>query len=146
MTLFANPDEQPPECTISWPGEYDFNGIFIRGIGHKEGRQVSYVAEADGVRVLFCSSPLHSLSDAELEWVGDIDVLVLPVDDVKIVQHLLDVVDPRVFIPLVHKDDKAFQEVLKICGAVGKEAMDEFKSKGSLPAEGREVVILNAKK
>src|SRR3989339_304390 len=92
------------------------------------------------------SAPLLSLSDAELEWVGDIDVLVLPVDDVKIVQHLLDVVDPRVFIPLVHKDDKAFQEVLKICGAVGKEAMDEFKSKGSLPAEGREVVILNAKK
>jgi hypothetical protein len=48
-------------------------------------------------------------------------------------------------VPLATKDDKAFQEVLKICGAVGKEAVDEYKVK-SLPAEGREVVILKAGK
>jgi len=145
MTLFSNPDENPPERTISWPGEYDFNGIFIRGLGHKEGAQVSYIINADGVRCLFLSSPLHDLNDSELEIVGDIDVLVLPVDDVKIVQHLIDVVDPRVLIPLETKDGKMFQEVLKICGAVGKETVDEYKVKG-LPAEGREVVVLKAKK
>ncbi|MFH0851865.1 MAG: MBL fold metallo-hydrolase [Candidatus Peregrinibacteria bacterium] len=145
VTLFAHPDEEPPERTISWPGEYDFNGIYVRGLGHEEGRQVSYVINADGIRCLFLSSPLHSLSDTELEWIGDIDVLVLPIDDVKIVQHLIDVVDPRVLIPLATKEDKAFQEVLKICGAVGKEVIDEYKVKG-LPAEGREVVLLKGKK
>lgn len=145
VTLFSHPDENPPASTISWPGEYDFNGVFIRGLGHEEGRQVSYIVNADGMRCLFLSSPLHTLNDAELEIVGDIDVLVLPVDDVKIVQHLIDVVDPRVLIPLASKDDKAFQEVLKICGVVGKDAVDEYKVKG-LPAEGREVVVLKGKK
>ncbi|MFH1444004.1 MAG: MBL fold metallo-hydrolase [Candidatus Peregrinibacteria bacterium] len=145
MTIFSHPDENPPERTISWPGEYDFDGIFIRGLGHKEGGQVSYIINADDVRCLFLSSPLHDLNDEELEIVGDIDVLILPVDDVKIVQHLIDVVDPRVFIPLETKDGKMFQEVLKICGAVGKEVVDEYKVK-SLPAEGREVVLLKAKK
>lgn len=145
VTLFAHPDEQPPARTISWPGEYDFNGIYVRGLGHEEGRQVSYVISADDVTCLFMSSPLHTLNDAELEWIGDIDVMVLPIDDVKTVQHLLDVVDPRVFIPLAAKDDKAFQEVLKICASVGKEAVDEYKVRG-LPAEGREVVLLKGKK
>lgn len=145
VTLFSHPDEDPAARTISWPGEYDFNGIYVRGLGHEDGRQVSYVISADDVSCLFLSSPLHSLSDTELEWVGDIDVLILPIDDVKIVQHLLDVVDPRVLIPLATKEDKAFQEVLKICGAVGKEAVDEYKVKG-LPAEGREVVLLKGKK
>lgn len=145
VTLFAQPDEQPPERTISWPGEYDFNGIYVRGLGHEEGRQVSYGISADNVRCLFLSSPLHALSDVELEWIGDIDILVMPIDDVKITQNLLDVVDPRVFVPLANKDDKAFQEILKICGAVGKEAVDEYKAKG-LPAEGREVVLLRGKK
>lgn len=145
VTIFANPDENPPERTISWPGEYDFNGIFIRGIAHEDGRQVSYIINSEGVRCLFLSSPLHSLSDAELAVVGDIDVLILPTDDAKIVQHLIDVVDPRVLIPLAAKDDKVFQEVLKICGSVGKEEVDEFKIK-SLPSEGREVVLLKGKK
>lgn len=145
ISLFAHPDEAPPAGTISWPGEYDIEGIFIRGIGHEDGRQVSYVVDGEGIRYLFLSSPLHTLNDTELEWVGDIDVLILPIDDVKIVQHLIDVVDPRVLVPLATKDDKSFQEVLKICGAVGKEAVEEFKVK-SLPAEGREVVILSAGK
>ncbi len=145
VTLFAHPDEEPVERTISWPGEYDFNGIYVRGLGHEEGRQVSYIINADGVRCLFLSSPIHALSETEQEWIGDIDILVMPIDDVKITQSLLDVVDPRVFIPLANKDDKAFQEVLKICGVVGKEAVDEYKAKG-LPAEGREVVLLKGKK
>ena len=145
VTLFSHPDEAPAARTISWPGEYDFNGIYVRGLGHEEGRQVSYVVNADGVKCLFLSTPVHALSDTELEWVGDIDVLILPIDDVKVVQNLLDVVDPRVFIPLATKEDKAFQEVLKICGAVGKEAVDEYKVKG-LPAEGREVVLLKGRK
>lgn len=146
VSLFSHPDEVPPAGTISWPGEYDFNGISIRGLGHKEGSQVSYVIAAEGVRSAFLSSPLHALSEFEQELIGDIDILVLPVDDVKTVQQLLDVLDPRVFIPLHSKDDKAFQEILKICGAVGKEAVEEYKIKGSLPAEGREVVVLSSSK
>jgi L-ascorbate metabolism protein UlaG (beta-lactamase superfamily) len=146
VTILSHPEEQPSEGTISWPGEYDFSGIFVRGIGHDEGRQVSYVVDGEDVRLAFLSSPLHKLSDFELEQIGDIDVLCVPVDDVKMVQELIDAIDPRVLVPLPTKDERAFNEVLKVCGAQGKEAVTEHKIKGSLPAEGREVVVLKATK
>lgn len=146
MVLLSHPEEEPTDGVISWPGEYDFSGVLIRGLGHEDGRQVSFVVVADGTRFAFLSTPLHKLSDFELSQIGDIDVLVLPCDDAKLVQELIDAIDPRVLIPLATKDEKVFQEVLKACGAQGKEAVDEYKLKGSLPAEGREVVILKAVK
>lgn len=142
MTLLAHPEEEPQAGVISWPGEYDFSGIFIRGIGHEEGRQVSFIVDAEGVRFAFLSTPLHKLNDIELEQIGDIDVLCVPADDVKMAQELVDAVDPRVLIPLPTKDEKTYRELLKIFGAVGKEEVEEYKLKGSLPAEGREVVVL----
>lgn len=146
MAVLANPEEETTVGTISWPGEYDFNGVSVRGLGHEEGRQVSYVIVAEGVRTAFLSTPLHSLTDFELEQIGDIDVLAIPTDDPKKVQELVDAIDPRILIPLPTKDDKTFQEVLKACGALGKEEIDEYKLKGSLPAEGREIVLLKAGK
>lgn len=144
--LYSTPDEQPPEGTISWPGEYDLDGIAIRGIGHDEGRQVSFTTEIDGVRCAFVSSPLQEFTDHELELLGDVDVLAIPTDDAKLVQRIVDEVDPRVLIPLRTKDDKTFTEVLKACGATGKEEVDEWKMKGGLPTEGREVVLLKVRK
>ena len=84
------------------------------------------------------------MTDQELELFGDIDILFLPADNAKIAQNLIDQVDPRALIPLPTKDQETFEEILKICGAQGKESEEVFKVKGrtSLPAEGREVVIL----
>ncbi|MDD4628273.1 MAG: hypothetical protein PHE68_02655 [Candidatus Peribacteraceae bacterium] len=145
IVLLAHPEEVPTAGTISWPGEYDFSGVSVRGLGHEDGRQVSFVVVAEGIRYAFLSAPLHKFSDFELGLIGDIDVLALPCDDVKAVQELIDAIDPRVLIPLATKDEKVYQEVLKICGAQDKEAVDEYKVKG-LPAEGREIVILKAGK
>ncbi|MEI8229897.1 MAG: MBL fold metallo-hydrolase [Candidatus Peregrinibacteria bacterium] len=141
-TLLAHPEEEPVKGTISWPGEYDFSLVSVRGLGHEDGRQVSYVVVCEGIRYAFLSTPLHTLSDFELGLIGDIDILAIPADDLKTVQTLVDAIDPRVLIPLHTGDDKVFQDLLKAFGAVGKEAVDEYKVKSSLPAEGREVVIL----
>jgi len=146
MVLLPHPEEEPTSGVISWPGEYDFNGILVRGLGHEEGRQVSFVVASEGTRLAFLSAPLHKLSDFELEQIGDIDVLAIPCDDAKLVQELIDAIDPRVLIPLPTKDEKTFQEVIKVCGAAGKEAVEEYKLRSSLPAEGREVVLLKAVK
>ncbi len=146
ITLLSAPEEQPKAGTISWPGEYELGGITIRGIGHDEGRQVSYMVEAEGVRCAFLASPLHDWSDHQLELLGGIDILALPADDVKLVQKLVDEIDPRVLLPLPTRDGKLFEEVLRVCGAVGKEPLEEYKIKGALPAEGREVVLLKPKK
>lgn len=142
LNLLASPQEFPSREIISWPGEYDVNGITIRGIGRKDGSKVSYLSEIDGIRIVFPVSPLESWTDADLERLGDVHVLVLPAEDPKICQKMIDDIDPRVLILTPATDGSFHQEVLKACGAVGQEHVSEWKLKGTLPQEGREVVVL----
>lgn len=141
LCLLPSPEESPDRDRISWPGEYDVAGITIRGIGQAEGQKVSYVVGADDLRIAFPASPLEEWSDEDIEKIGDVQVLVLPADDVKKCQMLLDEIDPRVLLIVPAADGSLHPDVLKACGAVDKEHVKEFKLKGSLPAEGREVVV-----
>lgn len=140
IVLLGVPEEKDRPGCISWPGEYNQGGVSIRGIGHDDGKQVSYVVDADGTRVAFLSSPVKDWTEKQIESVGDIDVLVLPATDVKLTQKLVDEFDPRVLVLLPGKDSNALKSVEKVIGV--KERSAEYKIKGSLPAEGREVVVL----
>lgn len=146
ITLLGSPEQEVQDGVVSWPGEYDIGGIAVRGIGHDEGDRVSFVADNDKVRIAFVSSPLHDWSDHDLELLGNVDVLCIPADDSKLAQKMIDEVDPRILVPLPTKDEETFKEVLKAAGAQDKEAEKEYKLKGNLPAEGREVVILKPSK
>lgn len=146
ITLVGNPEEEVTTGVVSWPGEYDIKGVAIRGIGHDEGQRVSFVLDDDKVRIAFISTPLHDWSDNNLQLLGDIDILCLPADDAKIAHKFIDSVDPRVLIPLPTSDEATFVELLKSVGAQDKEIEPEYKLKGGLPAEGREVVILKPSK
>lgn len=140
LVLLSVPEEEPQEGRISWPGEYDMAGMAIRGIGQSGGQQVSYVVRLPGVRCAFLSSPLGEWTEESLEQLGSIDLLVLPGENAKVVQKLLDAVDPRLLFLLPSKDG-VDHDVLKICGAEGREHATEYKLKNALPAEGREVVV-----
>lgn len=140
IRILSVPEEEPTPNVISWPGEYDRAGTTIHGIGQSEGQQVSFVVVEDGVRIAFPSSPLLDWSDSELEMLGDVHVLVLPAEDAKLCQKLLDEIDPRVLMLVPASDGSLHPDVLKACGAQGKEQVSEYKLKGS-PAEGREVVV-----
>ena len=142
LSFFAKPDEDPANGTISWPGEYDMGGVSIRGIGQDQGGHVSYVFEVDGVRCAVLGAPLQDWSDHDLELLGDVAVMAIQGNDSKIVQKLIDEVDPRVLIPLA-SEKSTVNDVLKVAGAVGTAAVDEWKLKGGLPAEGRQVVVLS---
>ncbi len=146
ISLLPHPEEDPAEGTISWPGEYDFDGLAVRGIGHGEGDKVSYVIDVDDVRCAFLATPLEELTDHTIELLGDVDILFLPADNAKMAQKIIDQLDPRALIPLQTKDKDTFKELLDKCGASGKSAESEFKIKGrsSLSAEGREVVVLKS--
>lgn len=143
LSLLSSPQETPSREVISWPGEYDIAGITVRGIGQKEGQKVSYVMVVDDVRFAFPASPLEDWSDEDIERLGDIHVLVLPAEDVKRCQTLLDEIDPRVLFIVPAADGSLHPDVLKACGAADKEHVKEFKLKGSFGAEGREVVVFD---
>ncbi len=142
INLIAAPEEKPTRESISWPGEYDVAGITIRGVAQMEGQKVSYMVENDGVRTAYVSAPLEDWEALDIEHFGDIHVLVLPAEDAKKCQTLIDEIDPRVLILVPGADGNIHPEVLKAAGAQGKEVMKEFKLKGMGGAEGREVVVL----
>ncbi len=144
LNFMPSPQENPSREVISWPGEYDVAGITVRGIGQKEGQKVSYVIDIDDVRFAFPASPLEDWSDEDIERLGEIHVLVLPAEDVKRCQTLLDEIDPRMLFIVPAADGSLHPDVLKACGAAGKEQVKEFKLKGSFGAEGREVVVFGA--
>lgn len=135
----STPEEVASPNVLSWPGEYDMAGITFRGVGHDEGRQVSFLMIHDGVRCALPSLPLRAWTPEEIEQLGDIDVLAVVGEDAKVIQSLVDEIDPRVLILLPGKDGVA-ADVLKACGALEKEHVSEYKLKG-LPQEGREVVV-----
>lgn len=142
IVILSSPEEEPTEAVISWPGEYNEYGISIHGMGHGEGQQISYVIEVDAVRFAFLSSPLQNWTDKQLEEVGDIDVLVLPTDDVKIAQKLIDEFDPRVLVLIPTKDKAAYDAIAKVVGVKPEAVTEEYKLKAQLPQEGRDVVVL----
>jgi len=144
VTLKSSPDETPSSSVISWPGEYDVGGVTVRGIGQQEGQKVSYLAIIDGVRVALPSSPLEEWQQSDIERLGDVHVLVLPAENAKIAQSLVDEIDPRMLVIVPGGDGTTDPDVLKVTGATGKEPVSEVKIKGSssLPQEGRDVVLL----
>lgn len=141
INLLVSPQESPSRELLSWPGEYDIAGITVRGIGQLEGQKVSYVTEIDNVRIAFLSAPLEVWDDTDLEHMGEVHILVLPAEDQKLCQKLIDDIDPRVLIFVPGSDGSVNPDVLKAAGAVGKPTESEYKLKGALPQEGREVLV-----
>jgi hypothetical protein len=141
--LMGTPQETDRGDVISWPGEYDFGGITVRGIGQGEG-QVSFVVIMEGIRVGFLSAPLQTWSSRETELFGDLDVLCIPSGNTKFVQDIIEEADPRVLIP-VPADPQTYADVLRICGANEIEPVADVKlKKANLPKENREVYVLQS--
>jgi hypothetical protein len=90
---------------------------------------------------------LKDWSDNEIELLGNIDVLCAPSDNPKALQKIIDDIDPRVLIPLNTGGAEKYAETIKVCGAQGKEPVASLDVKaGSLPPEGRDVVVLAPQK
>ncbi len=142
-TLLAHPEETlENKKWISWPGEYDFSGVTLRGIGQEMGKQISYHAATEGIRMAFIGSPVLAWSDAEIEKLGDVDVLVIAADDAKKVTALVEEVDPRVII-LFETEKGDLAGCAKACGQASVTPVDEYKVKPStLPMDSRQVVVL----
>lgn len=145
---------------ISDPGEYEVKGLFVQGIQDQEVdagknlRPVIYRMVVENVSIGFLGQIHRKLTDAEIEQLGDIDVLLLPVGggDVlnsKLASETIALVEPRVVVPLYHDIPglKApLEHVDQFCKALGvckRQDSNKLKiSKKDLPAEDLLVAVL----
>lgn len=102
----------PAKIVIDQPGEYEVSGVSIYGIATRahmdeEGRKTAtmYKLIADEIRVLVTGHVYPELTDAQLEAIGTIDVMLVPVggngytlDSIGALK-LIKKVEPKLVIP-----------------------------------------------
>jgi len=75
-------------CLIECPGEYEIKNVFIQGIqsfhddaeGKERGENTIFTVESEGLRLCHLGDlGQKELTDEQLEKIGEIDVLMIPV-------------------------------------------------------------------
>ncbi|MBI1866326.1 MAG: MBL fold metallo-hydrolase [Candidatus Staskawiczbacteria bacterium] len=148
---------------ISGPGEYEVKEVFIKGVlafhddseGKERGVNTIYTIEAEGLR--FChlgDLGQKQLTDEQLEKIGQIDVLMVPVGGTYTISSLeapkiISQIDPKIVIPMHYQLPKLnvkLDDVEKFLKAMGKNSIvpqDKFTVKSStLPKDGMEIIVL----
>lgn len=100
---------------IDGPGEYEIKGAMVKGIPaqqhvDEQAKSTIYLAQLDGVTVAVLGNIAPKLSDSQLEELGQVDVLVVPVGghgltlDAAGAVEIISQVEPKYVVP-VHYDD-----------------------------------------
>ncbi len=150
---------------VQTAGEFEVGGISVFGFetyhdsvsGAEKGKNVIYVIQIDGVRVLHLGDLGHQLAEPLIEELGSIDVLLCPVSgvygilDAKGAVSVIQALEPSYVIPMHYAtekhDSKAFigmqtlQDFMKEYG-VTKEPVESLTvNPGAFP-ESTELVVL----
>ena len=101
---------------VTGPGEYEISGVLIIGIttfhdgegGKKRGKNTVYVMELDEIAVCHLGDLGHVLTTEQLEEIGSVDVLLLPVGGVSTIDapkaaQVVRQLEPKVVVPMHYK-------------------------------------------
>jgi len=145
---------EPPVVTGS--GRQTVAGIEFEGVqvfhdelgGKLRGKNVIFCFSVDGVRVCHLGDLGHLLSEDEVNAVGDVDVLLIPVGGVYTIdaagaKKVVEQIKPRLVIPMHFRSD-AFDVDPVDWFLEGQKVERPGKSitEDDLPIEGRKIVLL----
>jgi len=101
---------------ITRPGEYEISGVLIIGImtfhdaarGGKSGKNTVYLMEIDDIVVCHLGDLGHVLTIGQVEEMGNVDVLLLPVGGVSTINapmaaEVVRQLEPKVVVPMHYK-------------------------------------------
>lgn len=149
---------------VQGAGEYEYQEVRVLGIdsyhdnsqGTERGMNVIYVIQYEGLRVVHLGDlGQHELTDEQVDKIGQVDVLLIPVGSVytingKQAAGIVHHVQPRIVIPMHYKvpsltiDLETAESFLAEMGATGQEPQDKItvKKKAQQEDERTEVVVL----
>lgn len=151
------------KITIDVPGEYEVNGVNIYGLQSRahmdaEGDRnaVMYKIVAGDTKILVTGHIYPKLSEAKLEDIGLIDVMIVPVGgngytvDPDGVAQLVKSVEPKVIIPTHYADSdlsyevpqRELEETIKVLGLEPKDAGKKYQYKPNELSEALQLVVL----
>jgi len=138
---------------VTRPGEYEISGVLIIGIatfhdadrGEKRGKNTVYLMEVDEVLVCHLGDLGHVLTAGQVEEIGNVDVLLLPVGGVSTINasmaaEVVRQLEPKVVVPMHYKtlalsrDLEPVEGFLKEVGVKQVEPQSKLSlTKSSLP-------------
>ena len=141
---------------ISAPGEYEVKGVFVYAIpliGADGGQEHLFWIEAENMILVHAGGLRHVPSEAELEKIEGLDILLTPVGgtdslDAKKAAELTRELEPRIVIPMMYNVPgltaklDGVEPFLKAVGAKS-ETMPKLKiTRKDLPVDDMKVVVL----
>lgn len=167
IALFTGPHGDPStevKLLIDYPGEYEVSNVSIRGVAARAHideesapkAAVIYKLIADDLRVAVVGHVYPELTDEQLEAIGMVDVLILPVggngytlDSIGALK-LIKKIEPKMVIPTHFADAKInfpvpqqdLSEVLKNISMEPKETVSKLKLKSSDLPETMQLIVL----
>ncbi len=150
--------------TLDQPGEYEVADISITGIAAQAhidepgtANATMYKLEADDIRLAVVGNIDPKLSEAQLEKLGVIDVLVVPVGgsgftlDAVGAQQVIKAIEPKLIIPVYYSDNKlnfpvpavSLADALKELAMEPKETVSKLKIKAAdLLSDQPQLIVL----
>ena len=118
---------------IDSPGEYEVGSAFVIGVAGAGQNQEEAVEagnqalciELDSLRICHLGLPTRALSQSDIESIGQVDLLILPVgDDTSVAPpkaaEIVGQIEPSLVLPIAHQggDDPALGAFCKVMGQV----------------------------
>jgi len=146
---------------LAGPGEYEVHDILVSGIssfhdeeqGAKRGRNTVYTIRLDELVICHLGDLGHALSSADIERIGDVDILLVPVSGAEEnlaaakAAEVVHALEPRVVVPMTFdpdhpKKDSTYHRFLHELGVKDLEAVSKLSvTRSSLPAEIQVVAL-----
>lgn len=141
---------------IAEPGEYESRGVFVDAIRDPNATDqvVIYRIMTEGMSIAFLGRINRKLTDAELERLETIDILLLPVGggdglSPTLASDLISEIEPRIVVPInysipgIKTELGTIDSFCKHLGACQKEDMNRLKiQKKDLPVDSMMVAVL----
>lgn len=151
---------------LEGPGEYEIAGVSFIGIptyhddkkGEERGDNTIFVIEIEGVRIAHLGDLGHLLSEKQVDLLGTIDILMVPVGgfytiDAKQAAGLVSSIEPKIILPMHYNSPDLNQDTFgKLSGVDEFLKLIEMKTtrdkklkvtSALTTSEDQEVVVLN---
>lgn len=149
---------------INGPGEYELKDVLILGIGthhdaakgEQRGKNTVFIMEMEDLTVCHLGDLGHVPSASQVEDVGEVDVLLIPVGGVTTLNaaravETINLIEPRIVIPMHYRDERRRADLdpldrfLKEVGITEAQPQQRLNvTRTSLPQD-RQVVVLEGR-
>lgn len=142
---------------LNGPGEYEIGGVFATGIAMHNvetmQRNVAYLFDFDGVTVLHLGDLSHVPQQSEVEALGEVNVLLIPVGGgnslrAELAAEVVTLIEPYFVVPMHYEQPglkiqlDSVDKFLKAMGVSNPQELDTLKITAADTPEQPQVVVL----